>query len=197
MWVDESAAQRRTRAPDQHADLPEGTAAWHRLFAGAAEAARAFTASLIHIVARATHGLNPGNNQRQARHSPGDGIAGDDETRAHDPRSDREMGATESAWQAADPLPNVDARPVEPTISRVAGRDRRLHEMLGEPLGQLDRAPTAPLELAGLLETGLSVQQINFLVFQRWAIGGPRFPHTIRLSWEGERRGLLYKLARW
>lgn len=196
MWVDEPAPQRRTIGRTQDSDLSGGTASWRKCLTRATEAARALATSLGLIVARATHGPTSGNNRWRLQQRPDDGSDREDEGQAPNPGSEVTISATPPASKTADPIPSVDARPIEPTISRVAGHDRRAHEMLGEPLGPLDRAPTAPLELAGLLEAGLTVQQIDFLVFQRWAIGGPRFPHTIRLSWEGERRGLLYRLSR-
>lgn len=82
------------------------------------------------------------------------------------------------------------------SMTSTADPARRRHELLGEPTGRPDVTPPSPLEIAGLLEAGLTTRQIDFLTFYRWTIGGPRFPHTIRLGWEGERTGLLARLGR-
>jgi hypothetical protein len=89
----------------------------------------------------------------------------------------------------------LDGPPGESATQPQASRDRRRHEALGEPLGPQEAGQPTALELAALLEAGLTEQQINQLVFTRWAIGGPRSGHTIPLSWEGERTGLLARLA--
>lgn len=198
--ADESLAQRRTSSRGQAIDLALSPATRRRRLAGAAEATRALVARLFLIVARAACGTPAGyallpTRERSARTRGGEGDA--------QPRHlgrERTMIAFLLTGDAADwtAIDNDrhDDRLVEPTTSRQASRDRRLHEMLGEPLGRQNFAQPGPLEMAGLLEAGLTVRQINLLAFTRWTIGGPRFSHTIRLSWEGERTGLLARLRR-